>query len=82
MIVIVILTMGIALVVSSKNSTLKEFLGGVAKESTPLFPETMHATVLANMPWLVSRAVWPVAKLFLHPVTQAKFTTLSSAKDS
>jgi len=63
------------------NGTLKEFLGGIAKESTPLFPETLHATVLANMPWLVSNAVWPIAKSFLHPVTQKKFNVLTSAKD-
>lgn len=63
------------------NSPLKTFLGAVSKESVPLFPETMHATVLANVPWLVAKAAWPIAKTFLHPVTQDKFIILSSAAE-
>jgi len=63
------------------NSPLKAFLGAVSKESVPLFPETLHATVLANVPWVVSRAAWPIVKTFLHPVTQDKFMISSSAAE-
>lgn len=60
------------------KSPLKTFLGAVSKECISLYPETMHATVLANVPWVVSRAAWPIIKNFLHPVTQDKFTMLNS----
>merc|ERR1712008_505612 len=31
------------------------------------------------VPWLGSRVAWPVASSFMQPVTQAKFSVLSSA---
>eukprot|EP00927_Polykrikos_kofoidii_P050530 TRINITY_DN44427_c0_g1_i1.p1 TRINITY_DN44427_c0_g1~~TRINITY_DN44427_c0_g1_i1.p1 ORF type:complete len:450 (+),score=68.23 TRINITY_DN44427_c0_g1_i1:83-1432(+) len=55
------------------DKTLKAFLRGTAAASVTLFPETLHATILANVPWIVSAAFWPVVKQFLHPVTLAKF---------
>jgi len=63
------------------NSPLKAFMSAVSKESTNLFPETLHATLVVNAPWIVAKAGWPIAKSFLHPVTQDKFTMVSSMSE-
>eukprot|EP00928_Gymnodinium_smaydae_P036599 TRINITY_DN25557_c0_g1_i1.p1 TRINITY_DN25557_c0_g1~~TRINITY_DN25557_c0_g1_i1.p1 ORF type:complete len:336 (-),score=52.96 TRINITY_DN25557_c0_g1_i1:43-1050(-) len=54
------------------NSCVKAFLSGVSSESSALFPETLHCMVVTNVPWLISNALWPIARNFMHPVTQAK----------
>jgi len=63
------------------NSPLKAFFSAVAQNSTPLFPEILHANLVANVPWIVAKAGWPIAKSFLHPVTQDKFCMLSSSAE-
>jgi len=63
------------------DGTLKDFLAAISKESVPLFPETLHAAVVAHAPWVVSKAAWPLARRFMHPVTQAKFAILTSARE-
>lgn len=63
------------------DDSLRSFLTGISQESLPLWPETLHATIVVNVPWLVSRVVWPVASSFMQPVTQAKFSVLSSATE-
>eukprot|EP00933_Yihiella_yeosuensis_P054635 TRINITY_DN53138_c0_g1_i1.p1 TRINITY_DN53138_c0_g1~~TRINITY_DN53138_c0_g1_i1.p1 ORF type:complete len:323 (-),score=50.60 TRINITY_DN53138_c0_g1_i1:74-949(-) len=60
------------------NESVKEFMKCIAKESRFLFPETMHSTVVANVPWLLAKAVWPIVRMFLHPVTQSKFVFASA----
>eukprot|EP00929_Paragymnodinium_shiwhaense_P046733 TRINITY_DN23780_c0_g1_i2.p1 TRINITY_DN23780_c0_g1~~TRINITY_DN23780_c0_g1_i2.p1 ORF type:complete len:326 (+),score=73.03 TRINITY_DN23780_c0_g1_i2:75-1052(+) len=60
------------------DSTFKAFLGELSKASSVLFPETLHATIVANAPWLLSNAVWPIAKMFLHPVTQCKIRCIAA----
>lgn len=77
---LVIMDMG-GLSIGHLNSPLKAFLAGVSQESVPLFPETLHATILANAPWVLAKAAWPLVKQFLHPVTQAKLTMHSSAAE-
>merc|ERR1719442_378217 len=37
-----------------------------------LFPETLHCTIVANVPWIVAWNAWPVIRRLLHPVTRAK----------
>jgi len=59
---------------------LRNFLKPVSGESLSLYPETLHATIIANAPWLVARAAWPLAKKFVHPVTQAKITVLGAGQ--
>eukprot|EP00928_Gymnodinium_smaydae_P043256 TRINITY_DN29021_c0_g2_i1.p1 TRINITY_DN29021_c0_g2~~TRINITY_DN29021_c0_g2_i1.p1 ORF type:complete len:465 (-),score=91.65 TRINITY_DN29021_c0_g2_i1:190-1485(-) len=63
------------------DACLKGFLGSTSRESVPLFPETLHATVVANVPWVVAKALWPLGKKLLHPVTQDKFMFTASAND-
>lgn len=63
------------------DGPLKAFLGSVAGESKYLFPETIHAIVVANVPWVISKAGWPIAKSFMHPVTQAKIEMLASMSE-
>merc|ERR1719215_382644 len=60
------------------NSPFRTFFNEVSKESVSLFPETLHATILANMPFMVVNAIWPIAKMVMHPVTQEKTTLLNS----
>lgn len=61
-----------------KDPSLQEFFQCVSKESTDLFPETMHATVIAHAPWMLSNAIWPLLRSILHPVTRDKLLILSS----
>jgi len=46
------------------NPAVKSFLKSVSQESRNLFPETMHATMVANAPWLLAKGVWPIVKMF------------------
>lgn len=60
------------------DAPLKAFYASVARESIKLFPEVMHATVIVNVPWIFERALWPLARRFLSPVTQEKFVFASA----
>lgn len=64
---------------SHMNPTLKAFLVAVSTFSVSLFPETLHAAVVVDLPWVMARVLWPLAKRFLHPVTLAKFCVPGSA---
>lgn len=60
------------------TGSMKGFLSAVKSESVPLYPETLHATVVVGVPWLLSKAAWPMVKVFMNPVTQAKFKLTTS----
>lgn len=60
------------------NPTLKAFLVAVSTASVSLFPETLHATVVVDLPWVMAKVLWPLAKRFFHPVTLAKFSVPGS----
>ncbi|CAK0889347.1 unnamed protein product, partial [Prorocentrum cordatum] len=64
------------------DPVLKSFLGGVSKHASILVPETVFSIVVVNAPWTLSRAAWPLAKRFAHPVTQAKVCVFSSVGEA
>lgn len=62
------------------SAAVRAYVKEIAARTRVLFPETLHLTVVAGAPWLVSRAVWPMVKNFLHVVTQQKFRFVSATE--
>ncbi|CAK0814177.1 unnamed protein product [Prorocentrum cordatum] len=64
---------------SQLDASFHEYCKSMAKEMITLFPETLHCTIVANVPWIIAWNVWPLLRRLLHPVTQAKLLFLHSA---